>query len=137
MNISEPRIARGWEYWKTGRVSGHDGQYIVVNGDGESYHVHSFWHKDGPDCDCPDRKYRGQVCKHIWAASFMNALERAERAKRNQDWDDEQLFQYLAALGLRGIPNKGWRVPKYEAILAVIQDRLGYGPMWAQKEVER
>jgi hypothetical protein len=38
----------------------------------------AFWITTRNDCTCPDRKYRGSVCKHMIAARLLATLLKAE-----------------------------------------------------------
>lgn len=60
------------------RADGTVVAYAIPSGDRVG-----VWYETTPSsCTCPDRKYRGKVCKHMTAAQMYVEMKRAEAATK-------------------------------------------------------
>jgi len=97
--INNPREIRGKEIFEKGseirRMNGH--LYRVNSQSGNGKYKVSYNESLGWDCACPDHKYRGAKCKHIWAVEFSFALRKEVEVRRIEPITDISMCLYCGS----------------------------------------
>ena len=71
------RVHRGIILATAGAVKAHGDLYVVRGSGGSNYTVSL----DQQSCSCPDRRRRGRLCKHLFAAQVIDSREACRRKK--------------------------------------------------------
>lgn len=120
--IDNTRWTRGEAIWRRGvvRANGAAGQYYVPSEAGRGrYLVATPWAACGMRCQCADHVERGMICKHIVAASLVEAAQRV-RAYLASGGDLRELKLQAIRAGLEG-PSTAERAVVWRAGYEVIQ----------------